>query len=466
MPIAINHGKAPLRSPAGPVPATATPAYRFARHLCDSGDYRHDGAGLCRWTGSSWQCIQESDAARIALEWLSKYQADRASAKQAAECCATAILALPKVASSANANFIPLKNAWLRVESDGSIVAVKPQKAEAVTHELAIEFPAPLGEYVVPPVDSNTRFAKFLATSLPNPEVRSLVQEYVGYTMLPHCNFHAAQLWVGSGRNGKSVLAHVVSELHSRKTSIPLDRLDGFELEAIVGASLVVCDETPKHGINQQAFKTLVSGGEVLINPKNRKPYSYRPRAKWIVCSNHIPATKDHSDGWWRRLQVIEWEAQIDDKDVITGLEGDIVAHELREVLNWALQGLQRLVRRGKFEIPDCVARVKDDIQTESNTVKLWARECAAAESATHMTTKKDLFEAYVAYCEENRMHACGKEEFFRRIYQLFPAVKENVTRVRNGGGREYRLPMTVGSSSGRTQVPREPVNDDSNPFA
>ena len=46
-------------------------------------------------------------------------------------------------------------------------------------------------------------FEKLLNRILPDPAVRVRVQEYIGHTLFPDARFELAQLWPGSGANGK-----------------------------------------------------------------------------------------------------------------------------------------------------------------------------------------------------------------------------------------------------------------------
>lgn len=389
-----------------------------------SGDLACTAGAIYRWTGSSWALQPHDDCVSHAFNWLMKNCPERVGARLANECVASAKLILSPIPSSAHGTFIPLRGKWLRIDADGSIKVVSPLRDAGLTYQLGFELDAPDGAYQVPSQDPKTAFAQFLETSLPDAEVRGLVQEYVGYTLMGSCAFQTGQVWVGGGRNGKSVLASIVQALHHKPVAMRLDRLDGFDLFQIVGASLVVVAEMPKRGINEQQLKLLIAGDAVQVEAKFKDPFTYRPTAKWIVCSNHYPQTRDHSDGWWRRWQLIDWTEQIPEEKIIHDLDRHIVDTELKCVLNWALAGLQRLLRRGAFQIPKSVADAKHEVRMMGDSVAAWADEFDAKPSIDKFSSKRDLHKHYVDYCEHERKTPCGDSEFFQRLQSRFGKLK------------------------------------------
>lgn len=102
-------------------------------------------------------------------------------------------------------------------------------------------------------------------------------------------------------------MLNIVMALHEKAVAMQLDKLEGFNLSNLIGATLVVCDETPKGKIDQQVLKSLISGGATSINRKFKDVLSYQNIAKFIICANHLPALIDQSDAFWRRLHVVEW---------------------------------------------------------------------------------------------------------------------------------------------------------------
>lgn len=420
--------------------------------LCrkDPHTARNEGV-IYKWDQDHWRAMPTEDLKEDALDWLAIFDRSRATAAMAESCVETAKLRVRKLPAKTNSavTLIPLRGRWLFVEPGGAITAIEPNSSAAVCHRIACNKVIPLGPYVPEAPKPQSLFAQFLASSLPNQDVQDFVQEYIGYTLTATAKFQVGTLWVGTGSNGKSLLLNVVRALHERSAAVRLDKLAGFDLVGLVGASLAFADETPKSKINQQALKSLISGGVVQVEPKYGKPYDYRSTAKFIICSNHLPTATDHSDGWWRRLHIVEWNQQIKGKKVIYDLDQKIIESELDLVLDWALLGLQRLLARGSFAAPKVMEQAKEDAIQTSNTVKSWSDDVGLALSTMsgQMISKADLYERYRIHCQQQGLATVGHAEFCKRLNAIFPTVREDrpVLTVDGKKERVRRLGLMLG---------------------
>ena len=410
-----------------------------------------DGDVVYRWQQDFWHAQTQKESNTEAMKWLNRFDRAKATAAVAQTCVDTALHFMRPLPARPpkTVTIVPLQHRWLFVKPDGQIHAIEPDPAVGITHRLACDNDIPVGPYVPQPLDADSLFAKFLNSSLPDQAVQDFVQEYVGSTFIANNRFQVGTLWIGAGSNGKSLLLNVVRALHERSAAIRLDKLDGFDLESLVGASLAYCDETPKSKINQQALKSLISGGSVQINRKFLKAVNYRCTAKFIICSNHLPSTADQTDGWWRRLHIVEWNQQIKGKKIIHNLDDKIIDNELGAVLDWALLGLQRLLARGEFAVPEVMEQAKEDAIQSSNTVFSWVQDAGVALSMlpSQMVSKPDLYDRYRNHCQQNGVMPVGNAEFFKRIKTIFPSAKEDrvVMTVNGVKQRVRRLGLALG---------------------
>ena len=409
------------------------------------------GGVVYRWHQDHWYAQTQTESNKEALKWLKSFDRAKATAAVAQTCVDTAVLemrALPDRPRK-NATIVPLKHRWLFVQPDGQIYGVEPDPGVGITHRISCGNNIPEGPYVPQPLNADSLFAKFLNSSLPDQAVQDFVQEYVGSTFIANNRFQVGTLWIGAGSNGKSLLLNVVRALHERSTAIRLDKLDGFDLESLVGASLAYCDETPKSKINQQALKSLISGGSVQINRKFLKAVDYRCTAKFIICSNHLPSAADQTDGWWRRLHIVEWNQQIKGKQIIHNLDDRIINNELGAVLDWALLGLQRLLARSDFAVPEVMEQVKQEAIQSSNTVASWAEAAGVslARVSAQMIAKVELYQHYRNHCMQEGVMPVANPEFFKRLRTLFPTAKSDrvVAKVNGVDQRVRRLGLALG---------------------
>lgn len=453
-------GKPAIKKPQ----AEESAEMQYAKHIKACSDIRVGGDLMYRWDGNFWKVQDDKEATRLAFVWLGDNMGKRATVATAESCLKAAMLFAEPLPEKSDELVIPLVGMWLVVDQQGKIRAEAPNPAIGVTHYVPIVASMKMGDYQPRPLPADSMFARFLATSLPNSEVRSLVQAYVGYSLTGHTSHQVAQFWIGEkGGNGKSTMLKIVMALHEKAVPVQLDKLDGFNLTSLIGATLVACDETPKGKIDQQMLKSLISGGATQINRKYKNAVGYANTAKFIICANHLPGLIDQSDAFWRRFHVIEWNETFTNGKAIPDLDGKIIKNELHYVLDWALSGLQALQRAGKFVVPDAVHDAAYQAKLDSNSVASWAEYAGVAycdESQPSMN-KGVLFQDYTGYCRANGLTACASPQFYTRVRSLFPHVIESRQTMGSGINKKrvrcVNLTMGVFGADGlKTQVAEE----------
>ena len=124
-----------------------------------------------------------------------------------------------------------------------------------------------------------------------------------------------------------------------------------------------------------------------------------KPTARLLVVTNNLPRFSDRSDGIWRRIILIPWRVTIpedeQDKDLVTKL-----TKELPGILAWAVRGCLAWQKDG-LGLPDEVKNATADYQQEMDLLGGFLEDCCVKNEDAKLVTK-DLYEAYVAWCEEN----------------------------------------------------------------
>ena len=381
----------------------------YATTLSASGNYAVDGGLIHTWTGSHWSVTSDDIACKQAYRWIAAAEPRDATAENAKKAVNSAKLWLPDVVKESADIVIPCMNGYVQVK-DGKVELTSPDKSLGLKHSLICEFQPDFGPA--------TQFEKFLEMILPDTAVRSRVQEYIGYTLTSDARYQKAQLWLGSGANGKGVLANIVQKLHGNTAAIRLDALDGFSLSVLLGASLIYVDEVPKARINEQILKSLIAGEKIQIDRKYETPLSTHIRGKWLVLGNHLPAITDHSIGFWRRWDIIPFNVTIKESERDPLLANSIIRTEMPGVLNWALEGLLRLQKRGAFEVtlPLAMHNILSDAKRESNSVQAWFEENDIVASHSLQSTKDEIYEHYREWSSRNGMASMASPRFWQTI--------------------------------------------------
>lgn len=423
-------------------PKLPSPELAYAQMTETSANIATDGSLLYRWTGQIWQPIDPAEAEKQAFRWLGAHSVyfSKATPKLAASCAAAAIInakRLPRF-SSATRVVLPVKNGYLHIDAAGTIALKAPEKKYGICYVIDCAFD---------PSAAAPGFAQFLASILPDPDVREWVQAYVGYTLLGDTRYQKATFWLGSGANGKSTLAEIVAALHAKTTAISLDALDGFRLVPLIGASLVYVDETPPR-IQEQQLKTLISGGLIQIDRKFRDPINLHPTAKWIICGNALPAISDQSHGFWRRMPIVTFDRQFAENEQDPLLARRIIETELAGVLLWAISGLTRVLAAGRLPpAPAAMQKATDDGKRGTNSVAAWFDEDRIECDDTARTPRAEVYADYHTWATASGFSAVNATNFWIRLKALEPSACEF---IKNHGERCAKVFLRVPAGSGR----------------
>lgn len=416
-------------------------ARAFANDIDMAVAQRDEHVSSYQWQGNYWKALTKHDCQQHAFHWLEKHYPNKVSAKLASQCYQSAQYTANRLPDKPSENIVPLRDCWVVMGDDGNLTVKQPSRAYGITYQIGASLKASDGVYQPAPLPAHSYFHKFLATSLPDPEIRELVQQYCGYTLLGDTRFQVAQVWCGFGSNGKSVLLKIMQELHQKTAAIRLDKMEQFGLASITDASLAVSAETPKRGINEQMLKACITSDPVVLESKGKNEFTYRPTAKWIIACNRFPRIHDETSGVFRRLQIINWEVQFDSNSRIDRLDELIINNELHHVVSWCLGGLQRLLKQGKFILPASVLSNTQREQESSNTVLTFTQDYMVNYNQHGQTVAKEvMFKKYQDYCEEQGHMACGTAEFWSRMHAVFSQLKETKKRASGKQKRHVNL--------------------------
>lgn len=249
-------------------------------------------------------------------------------------------------------------------------------------------------------------FDKWL-TELIYEEDIPLVQEMLGYFLLPTTKAQKCFVFLGGGGNGKSIWGYLLESMFGKSyTATPLHQLEEnkFSLSELRNKLVSYDDDLGKTGLKStETFKKVVSAtAEIRTEEKYAHAIFVPIYARIIASSNYMPTSLyDDSDGFFRRIIGIQVKPRPEDRVDITDLH-ERVAREKEGILQWALEGLARLVMNNyKFSESE---RSKDLLYTTrdgQNNIKAFVDDDLIFDTKLSITSK-DLYKAYQLWCRDN----------------------------------------------------------------
>ena len=289
--------------------------------------------------------------------------------------------------------------------------------------------------YAYEPTAKSPRWTAFLDWMFKGSiELVQLVQEWFGYCLVIDSSLQKFVIAEGEGSNGKSVLLDMLRFVVGQEncSSVALEDFTGkFDLSMTVGKLVnVVAEVGDVARLPEGKLKAFVAGDLMTFDRKHRQPLQVNPTARLVFATNKLPKFGDRSEGMWRRLIVLPCDAVVAPEQQDTELAKKL-CEELPGILNWALNGLARLRKRGRFQIPEASRKAvhahRQDSQPE---LQFFEDHCEAGPKAE--VDCGALYLAYSGWCVENYHEVMNAKLFGKALRKQFPSV-DRARRRRDG---------------------------------
>ncbi|AOW11356.1 DNA primase [Flavobacterium gilvum] len=328
---------------------------------------------------------------------------------------------LPTPKGKLNCTLINFLNGTLEITPKGRIFREFRQE-DFITYQLPFEYD---------PEATAPLFQKFLDEVLPDKDKQKVLAEYCGYIFIKQSvlKLEKMLLLFGTGANGKSVCFEIVTALFGREnvSNYSLQSLTeekGFYRAKI--ANKLVNYATEINGkLETSLFKALVSGEPVEACAKYGQPFTMVDYAKFIFNCNELPKDVEHTNAYFRRFLIINFDVTIPEDKQDKQLSQKIIQNELPGVFNWTLQGLDRVLEQKNFSKCESVDNARSDYEKQSDSVQLFISEMEYKVSATDYILISELFPKYKAFCIEDNYRPVGKSNFIKRLKHYKIEVKK-----------------------------------------
>jgi putative DNA primase/helicase len=281
---------------------------------------------------------------------------------------------------------------------------------------------------------------EFLKRVWPDDETSiAALQEWFGYVLSGRTDQQKILLIVGPTRSGKGTIARILTNLVG-KGNMAGPTLAGlatnFGLAPLLGKSLAVISDARLAGRDghQVVERLLTISGEdtIDVDRKYREQWTGKMPTRLMILSNELPNFGDSSGVIARRFVVlnmtVSWLGKED-----TALT-DKLAAEMPGILNWALDGLARLERQGRFTEPASSLEAVTTMQDTASPMSAFVREkCDTGPGCT--VTVDELWEAWKGWALDSEVRHSTKQMFGRNLQSVVPQARR--TRPRGDDGKQ-----------------------------
>lgn len=270
----------------------------------------------------------------------------------------------------------------------------------------------------------------FIASKLPDPDVRKLVQVSSGLGLLgitvQYLFFH-----YGNGANGKSVYMETLCRLMGEAAvTLPSTSIIGEggssgsaspDLVRLYGKRLLRVKELPEgEDLRENLVKELTGGETVTARDLFSGYMDFEPKFIAMMSGNGYPRISGTDDGIWRRMAVIHWPRQIakedrrEFQDVVASFEP-----EYPGILNWLLEGIAIYLREG-LVIPEAVVQATQEYRDDMDRTAGFVARCILRDADATPISGKDLYQAYCDFTIDQGGKPMNNTAFGRAMQKKF----------------------------------------------
>jgi len=276
------------------------------------------------------------------------------------------------------------------------------------------------------PTAQAPRFKRFLIEVFNGDEDQlekiAIIEEAMGYSLIPSCHLEKFFMLIGSGANGKSVLLATLLELIGKKnvSAVQPDQFDNrFQRGHLFKKLVNIVTEIKEGGeIADAQLKSLTSGELTTAENKYVHPFDFIPYATHWFGTNHLPHTRDFSDALFRRGIILTFNNKFEGQKRDVRL-GDTLKTELSGIFNVALEGLARLNQNRCFTECPSSNEALNLWRMEADQAAQFVEDCCEPEAGSS-TASGELFRAYVTWADSNGIrHKLAHKTLTQRLDRL-----------------------------------------------
>lgn len=237
-----------------------------------------------------------------------------------------------------------------------------------------------------------------------NKELRTLIEEMVGYCFIRSLKLRKFFILTGGKRNGKSTFLNFINYVLGIQNESNLsiqDYQQQFSRVRLYGMLANIGDDISDIYMKEvDLLKKIVSGETIQAAEKNEPVFFFRPYATSIFSANEIPRVNDPTGAVMDRMIVIPFEAFFDEKNADYGLADRLMSESAAEyMIKLGIDAIINVLKRGYFTEPDSVKEAQLEAQRSNDHVSDWLGDYDPIGN-----DRNAVYDDYIYYCDENNI--------------------------------------------------------------
>lgn len=284
-------------------------------------------------------------------------------------------------------------------------------------------------------------FQAYLDEVIPEKEKQQLLQEFVGSVFIRHkqLKLEKALMLLGPSQNGKSVFFDIVLAAlggAENVTSYSLRALtdSSGQTRAQFDGKLLNYTSEVGNNIDSEYFKQLVSGEPIEARFLYNNSFLLTDYGKLMFNANDLPPNLEKTSAMYRRWLIIPFDVTIPKEKQDKQLSQKIIASDLPGVLNWMIEGMQRVWQQKGYTEFEFQNDIIQEYRLDDDPIAGFIQEKGLKKSFEKTEMLKVLYPKFRNYCEDQGLKYITNKTFKQRLVSQFGFKSKRV----NGGVAIY----------------------------
>lgn len=254
------------------------------------------------------------------------------------------------------------------------------------------------------------------------PERAQLLQEMIGWTLCrEHLGIEKSMILIGPPRSGKGTIIRIIRALLGKGAgAFTLPTLDDNKvLSGLRGQNVSIDSDTASPSRNNARqivglFKAISSNEPVPVTLLyTQTPWQGSLNCKLLLAANSIPTMWDDSAATANRWVPLAFDRSFLDREDV-GL-ADRLVQELPGIAVWAVQGLQRLIRNGRFTLPQSSRDELANMITSGSPIEHYVNDRLVV-AKNQRVSDADLWRDYSKWYLEEGLEQMKRKDFLKAL--------------------------------------------------
>lgn len=265
--------------------------------------------------------------------------------------------------------------------------------------------------------------------------IKNFLQEYFWLLLTNSVKFERWLLLYGSWANGKWVLLHIIEKMvwPENVSHVWMHELNKEQTLYNLFWKMVNldCDMQQSVQLDSSIIKKIISSETITWKLLYVNPLEFNPTCKLVIATNELPRVTTPDFSISRRFVILHLKKSFFGKEN-RNLKYEL-EKELPEIITWSIEGLERLLKRWEFLIPEELRAIWEQFILDYDSVKQFLNDGQQyiCQGDDERIPHAQLYTLYKKFCRDTWIPtANSSRELNKRIRELwFKELRKHYAR-------------------------------------